>query len=232
MGFGFDPLYFVFLIPAMLLALWAQSKVKGTVDKYSQVPTRRGVTGLDTARIIMGRYGLQHVKVEQIGGFMTDHYDPRGKKMALSQASVHNSIASVAIVAHELGHAMQDHENYAMLKLRGAIVPAVQVGGWLGPIMLMVGALLQSPSLIWIGIIGFAIAAFFALVTLPVEFDASNRALRFLDETGVLDDAEMKGAKKVLDAAALTYVAAATQAVLTLLYYLIRFAGLGRSRDE
>jgi hypothetical protein len=204
----FDPLYLLFLIPSMLLALWAQSRVKGAFEKYSRVATQRGVTGLDAARVIMQRYGLGHVKVNQIAGEMTDHYDPRNKSMALSQSSVYNSVAS------------------------GAIVPAVQVGGWVGPLIITAGAVLGSLNLIWIGILAFALTAGFALITLPVEFDASRRAMRFLDETGLLNDTELSGAKKVLDAAALTYVAAATQAILQLLYFVIRYTGLGRRSDD
>lgn len=226
--FFFDPIYFLFAIPPLLLALWAQFKVKSTFAKYAQVPTRNGINGIQTAQTLINRNGLQ-VGVTSIPGHLTDHYDPRSKTVALSQSSTQGSVASVAVVAHELGHAMQDKEHYGPLKLRGAIVPAVQVGGWVGPIMLMLGFLFASEPLIWIGIIGFGLAALFALITLPVEFDASRRALVMLQQNNVLDGQELTGAKKVLDAAALTYVAAAAQAILTLLYYITLVTG--RNRD-
>lgn len=225
--FYFDPLYFVFVIPPLLLAMWAQWKVQSTFAKYARVPTSTGVNGIQTAQVLINRNGL-NVGVTSVPGHLTDHYDPRSKTVALSQSSQQNSVASVAVVAHELGHAMQDKENYGPLKLRGAIVPAVQLGGWVGPIMFIVGLMLASEPLMWVGIIGFGLAALFAIVTLPVEFDASRRALAMLQTNRLLTDQELKGAKKVLDAAALTYVAAAAQALTTLLYYITL---MGRQRD-
>lgn len=225
--FFFDPLYLVFAIPPLLLAMWAQWKVQSTFAKYARVPTSTGVNGIQTAQVLINRNGL-NVGVTSVPGHLTDHYDPRNKTVALSQSSQQNSIASVAVVAHELGHAMQDKENYGPLKLRGAIVPAVQLGGWVGPIMFMVGLLLSSSTLMWVGIVGFALAAIFAIVTLPVEFDASRRALAMLEGNGLLSPQELRGAKKVLDAAALTYVAAAAQALTTLLYYITL---VGRQRE-
>ncbi|MFC1463846.1 MAG: zinc metallopeptidase [Candidatus Brachytrichaceae bacterium NZ_4S206] len=225
--FYFDPLYFVFVIPPLLLAMWAQWKVQSTFAKYARVPTSTGVNGIQTAQVLINRNGL-NVGVTSVPGHLTDHYDPRSKTVALSQSSQQNSVASVAVVAHELGHAMQDKENYGPLKLRGAIVPAVQLGGWVGPIMFLVGMLLASETLMWVGIIGFGLAALFAIVTLPVEFDASRRALAMLQTNRLLTDQELRGAKKVLDAAALTYVAAAAQALTTLLYYIML---MGRQRD-
>lgn len=225
--FYIDPLFFVFAIPPMLLALWAQFKVQNTFNKYAKVPTSSGVNGINTAQVLINSNNLS-VGVTSVPGHLTDHYDPRSKTVALSQSSQQNSVASVAVVAHELGHAMQDKENYGPLKLRGAIVPAVQIGGWAGPLMFLAGMLFQSDALLWIGIIGFAIAAVFAIITLPVEFDASKRALAMLQQNNLLTQQELGGAKKVLDAAALTYVAAAAQAITTLLYYVML---AGRSRD-
>jgi Zn-dependent membrane protease YugP len=225
--FFFDPLYFVFVMPALLLALWAQWKVQSTFAKYARVPTSTGVNGLETAQLLIKRFRL-NVNVASTPGHLTDYYDPRSKTVALSESSIQNSVASVAVVAHELGHALQDQENYAPLKLRGAIVPAVQLGGWVGPIMFIVGMLLASPTLMWIGVIGFALAALFAIITLPVEFDASRRALAMLQSNNLLTPQELRGAKQVLDAAALTYVAAAAQALMTLLYYVTL---LGRQRE-
>jgi Zn-dependent membrane protease YugP len=225
--FYFDPLYFVFVIPPLLLAMWAQWKVQSTFAKYSRVPTSTGVNGIQTAQALINRNGL-NVGVTSVPGHLTDHYDPRNKTVALSESSMQNSIASVAVVAHELGHAMQDKENYGPLKLRGAIVPAVQLGGWVGPIMFILGLMLASETLMWVGIIGFGLAALFAIVTLPVEFDASRRALAMLQSNNLLTTQELQSAKRVLDAAALTYVAAAAQALSTLLYYITL---MGRQRE-
>ncbi len=225
--FFFDPLYFVFALPALLLGLWAQWKVQSTFNKYARVPTGLGVNGLQTARRLINSYGLA-VNVQSIPGFLTDHYDPRTRTVGLSQSSVQDSVASVAVVAHELGHAMQDAEGYLPLKLRGAIVPAVQLSGWVGPILFIVGLLLSSSTLINLGLIAFGLAALFAIITLPVEFDASRRALAMLQANGILMPQEIEGAKRVLDAAALTYVAAAAQAIMQLLYFITL---ANRSRD-
>jgi Zn-dependent membrane protease YugP len=218
--FYFDPLYFVFAIPALVLAMWAQWKVQSTFKKYAQVPTSSGVNGIQTAQVLINRNALS-VGVTSIAGHLTDHYDPRSKVVALSQSSQQNSVASVAVVAHELGHAMQDKENYGPLKLRGAIVPAVQLGGWAGPLLFMAGLIFSWQPLITLGLIAFGIAALFAIITLPVEFDASRRALAMLQSNSLLTSDELNGAKKVLDAAALTYVAAAAQAISQLLYFLM-----------
>jgi hypothetical protein len=224
----FDPLYMVFALPGLALAMWAQWKVKSTFAHYAQIPTRRGINGQEAARQLMTAQNLR-VGVERIPGAMTDHYDPRAKVIRLSDTSVDNSVASVAVVAHELGHAEQDAQNYGPLKLRGGIVPAVQAASWLGPLMFMGGLFLANRTLAWTGVVCFAMAAVFALVTLPVEFDASRRALRNLESSGLLVGDEIIGAKKVLDAAALTYVAAAAQSILTLLYYV---SLMNRSRRE
>jgi Zn-dependent membrane protease YugP len=218
--FYFDPLYFVFAIPALLLAMWAQWKVQSTFNKYAKVPTSTGVNGIQTAQVLINNNALS-VGVTSIGGQLTDHYDPRTKTVALSQSSQQNSVASVAVVAHELGHALQDKENYGPLKLRGAIVPAVQLGGWAGPLLFMAGLIFSWQPLITLGLIAFGIAAVFAIITLPVEFDASRRALAMLQSNSLLTTEELSGAKKVLDAAALTYVAAAAQAISQLLYFLL-----------
>lgn len=225
----FDPLYLVFALPGLLLALWAQFKVKSAYGKYSKVPIARAVNGIDAAKILMRNNGLTHVSIQGTRGQLTDHYDPRNKTINLSESSVNNSVAAVAVVAHELGHAQQDAEEYAPLKLRGAIVPAVQVGGWVGPLMFLGGWLIGVTELAWLGVLAFGLTTIFAIVTLPVEFDASNRAMRMLQGSGILAVGEMTGARKMLDAAALTYVAAALQSVLTLLYYVMLLTGMRRS---
>jgi Zn-dependent membrane protease YugP len=224
----FDPSYFIFVIPPLLLGLWAQMKVKGAYAKWTQVRNQRGLTGLDAAKVIIPSEGLQ-VSIEGTPGQLTDHYDPHAKKLRLSQGVAQQpSVAALAIVAHELGHALQDSQGYAPLKLRGAIVPAVQVSSWVGPILFFVGLLFNFMQLAWIGVIFFGAGVVFALITLPVEFNASRRALGLLQTYQLADGAELKGAKAVLDAAALTYVAALIQSLATMLYYL---SILNRRRD-
>ena len=227
----FDPRYFIFALPGLLLALLAQWHVRSTFNKYAQVPTANRVSGLQAANILMRNNGLTNIGVKGIPGQLTDHYDPREKAISLSDSSAQNSIASVAVVAHELGHAQQDAEGYVPLKLRGAIVPAVQIGGWVGPILFFAGFLLGITQLAWLGVIAFGLTTIFALVTLPVEFDASNRAMRMLQSSGVLVGDELSGARSVLTAAALTYVAAALQSILTMLYYITLLSGGSRRRN-
>jgi uncharacterized protein len=216
----FDPTYFIFVIPPLLLGLWAQMKVKGAYAKWTQVRNRRGLTGLDAANVIIPGEGLQ-VSIEGIQGQLTDNYDPRAKKLRLSQGVAQQpSVAALAIVAHELGHALQDSHGYAPLKLRGAIVPAVRISSWVGPILFFVGLLFNFVQLAWVGVFFFGAGVVFALITLPVELNASRRALGLLQTYQLADGEELRGAKAVLDAAALTYVAAAIQSLATMLYYL------------
>jgi Zn-dependent membrane protease YugP len=230
----FDPKYFLFVGPAMLLALWAQWKVKSTYQRYAQVPTRNGINGLETADQLIRRYAPPRnaLQVEGIAGELTDHYDPRTKTLALSQSSQFNSVASVAVVAHEFGHAMQDEQGDAMLQLRGNIVTLVHYGSGLAPWLFMAGMWFHAPTLAWVGVLGFSLATVFSLVTLPVEFDASRRALVYLSDSGILRQDELPGAKKVLDAAALTYVAGAATSISALVYYALAAAGMSsRERD-
>jgi Zn-dependent membrane protease YugP len=216
----FDPSYFIFVIPPLLLGLWAQMKVKGAYAKWTQVRNQRGLTGLDAANVIIPSEGLQ-VSIEGIPGQLTDNYDPRSKKLRLSQGVARQpSVAALAIVAHELGHALQDSHGYAPLKLRGAIVPAVKVSSWVGPILFFVGLMFNFVQLAWVGVIFFGAGVVFALITLPVELNASRRALGLLQTYQLADGEELRGAKAVLDAAALTYIAAAIQSLATMLYYL------------
>ena len=226
--FFFDPLYFIFALPALLLAMYAQMRVKSNFNKYSQVRTMRGVTGAQVARYLLDSQGLDNVRVEQVEGFLSDHYDPRGKVLRLSpDVYGSNSIAAAGIAAHEMGHALQDAQSYAPLVLRSAMVPSVQVGGFLGPLVFIAGMFI-SPTLAWLGLILFGATVAFALVTLPVEFDASNRAKKLLVNQGVLSSQELDGVNNVLNAAALTYVAAALQALSTLLYYVFILMGSNR----
>jgi uncharacterized protein len=229
-GYGYG-LYILFSLPALLLGMWAQYKVKGAFNKYSQVRTYVGLTGAEVARRILDTNGLNNVQVEETGGFLSDHYDP-GKKVLRLSPDVYrsNSVAANGIAAHETGHALQDQQGYAMLNLRTAIVPTVQIGSWLGPIIFIVGLFLNSAigtEIALAGLILFALTAVFSIVTLPVEFDASRRAKAILSTSGIIYNQEMEGVNKVLDAAALTYVAAAIQAITTVLYYA--FLLMGRS---
>jgi uncharacterized protein len=190
------------------------------------VRTGRGIAGAQAARLVLDANGLHHVNVEQVQGFLSDHYDPRAKTLRLSpQVYQSNSLAAVGVAAHEAGHAIQDQQNYGPLALRSAMVPSVQIGSWLGPIVFFVGLFMAVEPLAWIGLLLFGATALFALVTLPVEFDASKRAREILVSNGVVAPQELKGVNAVLDAAALTYVAAALQAVTTLLYYAFILMG-------
>ncbi|MHB1121007.1 MAG: zinc metallopeptidase, partial [Bellilinea sp.] len=221
-GYG---LYLLVSLPALLLGLWAQAKVQGAFKKYSKVRTYTGLNGSDIARRMLDSHGLNHVKIEQSRGYLSDHYDPRTKTLRLSpQVYQTPSVASAGIAAHEAGHAIQDAQDYSMLRMRTTLVPTVQIGSWLGPIIFIIGLLLQpamGTTLAWVGISLFALTAVFAIITLPVELDASKRAKSWLATSGVIYNQENEGVARVLDAAALTYVAAAIQAVSTLLYYVM-----------
>lgn len=226
----FNPLYLVFALPGLLLGLWAQSRVKSAFNKYAQVRTMRNVTGAQVARALLDSQGLYHIEVERVDGFLSDHYDPRGKVLRLSPAVYDTpSIAAAGVAAHEMGHALQDKASYFPLQLRSAIVPAAQFGSTLAPWLFMGGLLLNFTTLAWVGVILFAGAVVFTLVTLPVEFDATKRAKRLLVSNGILIGDEINGVNKVLDAAALTYVAAAVTAIGQLLYYVFLLTG-GRRR--
>lgn len=225
--FFFSPLYLLFVIPPLLLGLWAQWRVKSNFNKYSRVRTTRGLTGAQVARQMLDAEGLYNVEVEMSQGMLSDHYDPRSKVLRLSK-EVYNtpSVAAAGIAAHEMGHALQDAKQYTPLVLRSALVPATQFGSTLGVWMLFGGLLLNSFlgsqigfQVAVLGLILFAATAVFALVTLPVEFDASRRAKQLLTEHGILYHDEMVGVNKVLDSAAWTYVAAAIQAIMTVAYY-------------
>jgi Zn-dependent membrane protease YugP len=222
----FDPLYLLFALPGLLLGLWAQSRVKRNFNKYAKVPTLQNVTGAQVARSLLDGQGLYDVKVEEVQGTLTDHYDPRGKVLRLSPEVYRNpSVAAAGIAAHEMGHAMQDAGGYFPLQIRSALVPAAQFGSSLAPWIFIGGLLLNITQVAWAGVILFGAAVLFTLITLPVEFDASARAKKLLVNNGILVGDEIKGVNKVLDAAALTYVAAAVSAIGTLLYYVLLLTG-------
>jgi uncharacterized protein len=227
----FGPGYFEYLIwiaPAILLALWAQMRIRSTYAQAQQAPAR--LSGAAAARHILDAAGLQHVGIEPIAGELTDHYDPRDKVLRLSQGVFgERSCAAVGIAAHEAGHALQDAKQYAPLVVRNLAVPLANFGGSVGMFMLMIGLGMGLMSLVWAGIVAFGAVAAFQLVNLPVEFDASNRAKRLLVDYGIVPDGDMTYVNRVLNAAAWTYVAATLQSVLTLLFYVTQFAG---NRDE
>lgn len=231
MYFGNYGLYLLISLPALILGLYAQAKVQGSFSKYSKVRTSNGMTGAEVARQILDSNNLHDVKIEQTRGSLSDHYDPRSKTLRLSQ-SVYGtpSIAAAGVAAHEVGHAIQHATQYGPLNLRSIMVPTVQLGSWLGPIVFMAGLLFASDSLALIGLILFAGTALFSIVTIPVEMDASKRAKAILSGSGMIYPSEMQGINSVLDAAALTYVAGAVQVISTLLYYVLLFSG-GRRRS-
>ncbi len=215
--------YWWLLVPGMLLSLIAQWKVKSTYNKYKQVQTRKGVTGAETARYILKAYNINSVRVEQTGGVLTDHYSPHEGVIRLSSAVYNGTdIAALGVAAHEVGHAIQYDKSYFPISIRNTIFPVASLGSNLGYILVILGALFGSMGglsqmLILAGIALFSFFVFFTIVTLPVEFDASNRAIKILSGAGFLNGEEIAGAKKVLGAAAMTYVASAISAVLNLL---------------
>lgn len=209
----------ILLIPAFLLSLYAQYRVKSTFNRYSQVPSSRGLTGVQTARLVLDAAGLMNVGIQVAGGSLSDHYDPRTRELTLSpDVGQSNSLAALGVAAHEAGHAIQHSEGYIAFRLRSAIVPVANIGSNLGMILFFVGLIFfRSGMLMNIGIVLFSGAVLFTLVTLPVEFNASRRAITQLENKSILVGDELAGAKKVLSAAALTYVAAALMAILQLL---------------
>lgn len=222
-------LYIVLMLPALLLTLWAQSKVKGTYKEYSTHPA--GVTGAQAARRVLDAEGLQGVAIEAIPGELTDHYDPRSRVLRLSQGVYGvRSISAMGIAAHEAGHAIQHAQAYGPLKIRTTIVPAVNIGSKLGFGLLFLGLIINQTPLAWAGVILFSLTTVFTLVTLPVEFDASDRAKKALVSVGLADGGvpggnDSKGVAAVLSAAAWTYVAAFVSSLLTLLYYVSMVSG-------
>ncbi|KPJ68298.1 hypothetical protein AMJ44_06775 [candidate division WOR-1 bacterium DG_54_3] len=225
--FFYDPT-FLLLIPAILLALYAQAKVQGTYAKFSKIASSRGYTGAQVARYLLDDYRMTGVEIEPVPGNLSDHYDPRSKKLRLSKGIYQsNSVAALGIAAHEVGHAIQDANSYLPLKLRNHFVPAANFGSGLAFPLFFIGLLASLPFLMDLGIILFAFAVAFSIITLPVEFNASRRAARILSDGKYLTEKEVPLAKKVLSAAALTYVAATAMAVLN----LIRLLLLRGSRD-
>jgi len=230
MPFFFDPLYLMFMLPGLLLGIWAQFKVRSAFKRYSKVSFRNRMSGAQVAQAILQTHGIHDVRIEEVQGFLSDHYDPRSKTLRLSPQNYRgNSVAAAGIAAHEVGHALQHADNYAPLGLRSALVPAAQLGSslwmWLFFGGLFLAATPLGKLLTLAAIVLFGATVLFQLVTLPVEYDASARALAALRSGGILEHGEDTGAKKVLSAAFLTYLAGLVTSVLTLLYLLTRFAG-------
>ncbi|MCD8223364.1 MAG: zinc metallopeptidase [Clostridiales bacterium] len=229
-GFGLDPTYILVLIGA-LLTMWASSRVNSTFQKYSRVRSMTGLTGAETATRILRSQGIYDVTVQSVQGQLTDHYDPRTKTVRLSEAVYgQTSVAAVGVAAHECGHAIQDNVGYVPLRIRSAFVPVANFGSKLAWPLIILGILIGLTPFIEVGIWMFTLAVLFQLITLPVEFDASSRALRLLGETGILGSQEVGQTRKVLSAAAWTYVAAAAASILQLLRLVILFGGR-RRRD-
>ncbi len=236
-GYGYGYLsYLIFMLPALLLGLWAQARVKSTFNKYNKISNSRHMTGAQAARMVLDSNRLSYVRIEQVSGNLTDHFDPRDNVIRLS-TSVYNStsIGAVGVACHEAGHAIQYAEDYGPIKLRNAIIPVCNFGSSVGPIMILIGCLfggsMMGRSIIFLGILLFSLVAVFQLVTLPVEFDASNRALAIIKNGNLFMEEDYQGAKKVLKAAAMTYVAALVTSVMQILYYVTRFLGAGRRND-
>lgn len=231
--FFFDPTYLIFMLPAFILMLVVQFYVNSAYRRYSQVANRNNLSGAEAASRLIRNANLYDVNIEPVAGNLTDHYDPRSKVLRLSQGVYQGrSVAALAIAAHELGHAMQDQDGYFPLRLRAAMVPMVNIGSKLGWILILVGFFLQSTGLAGLGLLVFSAGALFALATLPVELNASARAKKMLTDTGlILGDDERRGVNKVLNAAALTYVAALVTAVMQLLYFASLVFGMGRRRS-
>ena len=227
----YDYYYFILVIPALLISLWAQARVKSTYSKMSRVMNSRGLTGAQAASEVLRYYGITDVRLEQVSGTLTDHYDPKENVIRLSQGVYGaTSIAAVGIACHEAGHAAQHAQAYKPISVRNMLLPVANIGSASGLWIALIGLAMQWRILILVGIVLYAFVALFQLVTLPVEFDASSRALKVIEETGMLQGEEYAGAKKVLSAAAMTYVAALLVSIMSLLRVILRARGGGRKR--
>ena len=227
----YDVRYMAMLIPVLLITLYAQAKVSSTFSRYSRIANSRRLTGAQAAEEVLRRHGVYDVRIERVRGNLTDHYDPRTNVIRLSESVYDSStIAAVGVAAHEAGHAVQYAVGYAPIQIRAAIIPLTQVGSQVGIVLLILGLLLSFESLFFIGIVLFSFTTLFQLVTLPVEFNASRRAMETIRSGGLLNEEEAHGAQKVLSAAALTYVAALLMSIVQLLRYVLLFSG--RRRDD
>ncbi len=224
--------YLVYMLPALLLGLIAQVYVQSRYNKWSKVQNRSGMSGAQVAQHLLERQGMHNLQLKGIAGQLTDHYDPRNKTLALSQGVAQtSSVAAMAIAAHELGHALQDKDNYLPMRLRSALVPMVNIGTNLGWILIMLGLIIQISGLAWLGVIAFSAGVIFSVATLPVELNASRRARVMLKSSGlIMTQEEDQGVKQVLNAAALTYVAAIVTSLMQLLYFVSLVGGRSQRR--
>jgi Zn-dependent membrane protease YugP len=236
--YGFDMTYLILVLPCVILSLWASARVNSTFKKYSTQLSRRRITGADAARRVLSANGIHDVRIERISGNLTDHYDPKANVIRLSD-NVHDSTstAAIGVACHEAGHAVQYAVNYAPIKLRAAIIPITNIGSKLAMPLILLGLLLTfgeyySYFFVYLGIACFGLSLVFQLVTLPVEFNASRRAMEAIQDSELLTSEEQKGARKTLSAAAMTYVAATAVALAQLLRLLVIFGGRGRRRND
>jgi hypothetical protein len=228
----FDPMYMLFILPGLALSMWASFRTKSAFEKYSRVPSARGLSGAQAAKILLERAGLYDVSITRSHGFLSDHYNPLNKSLNLSEAVYDSaSIAAIGVATHEAGHAIQHAQKYAPLWLRSTLVPTANIGSSIGYLVMIGGLFLGMTNLVLVGAVLFSMVLLFQIVTLPVEFDASSRAKQLVLEYGIVSSSERQGVDRVLNAAALTYVAAAVSTLLTLLYFLMRAGLLGGRRD-
>ena len=226
-------MYLAFILPAMALSMWASFRTKSAFNKYSQVRSATGYSGAEAARMMLDREGLHNVKIERAHGFLSDHYNPLTRSLALSEGVYDSrSIAAIGVATHEAGHAVQHARHYAPMWLRSTLVPTANIGSSIGYFVMLIGLMLQASNMVLIGAVLFSMVLLFQVVTLPVEFDASARAKTLAVQYGIVSPSERQGMDRVLNAAALTYVAAAFSTLLTLLYFLMRAGLLGGRRDE
>ena len=224
-----DIYYLILVVPAIIISMWAQARVTSTFEKYSKYSSQNHVTGMETARKILDSNGLHHIRVERVSGKLTDHYDPKNNVIRLSDSVyASDSISAMGVAAHEAGHAVQHSEKYMPIKMRNAVLPVANIGSHLSIPLAILGFILGYEPLVSFGILLFGAVVLFQLITLPVEFNASNRAVKILSSTGMIYENEEKGVKKVLGAAALTYVAAALTALMNLIRLILVF---GRRND-
>ena len=227
----FDSYYWLLVVPAMVFALIAQSRVNSTFQRYSQQITHSGITGAEAAALVLRQNGIYNVQIQQVRGNLTDHYDPRENVIRLSDSVYHaNSVAAIGVAAHEAGHAVQYAQGYSAIRIRTAILPVTQIGSQLAWPLLVIGLFLNFESLFVAGILFFLLATLFQVITLPVEYNASSRAIHAIASSGCLNSNELPGARKVLNAAALTYVAALAVSLAQLLRLLLLFGG--NRRDD
>jgi hypothetical protein len=228
----FDPMYLLFILPGLALSLWASFRTKSAFSKYSKVRSMNGYTGAQAARMLLDRAGLQDVKIGRSHGILSDHYNPMTRSLALSEPVYDSpSLAAIGVATHEAGHAIQHAEHYKPLWLRSLLVPTANIGSSIGYFVMLMGLMFASQGMVLIGAVLFGMVLLFQVVTLPVEFDASARAKQLIVAQGIISPTEREGVDRVLNAAALTYVAAAVSTLLTLLYFLLR-AGLLGGRER